>query len=148
MELRSEQKGLAMKTLKAGWALRTTIVVLAAGCLLAGCEKDMNVDGSAALDGDTYATAAVYGWNDHYARVALDERRPNNDIALLIRVKSALVAEPTLKRFALDAGVLDGVVTLYGEVDSSEHRAMAERITREVQGVAEIKSGIAVIQRG
>ena len=138
-----------MKTIKAGLALRTTIVLLAAGCLLASCEKDMNMDGAAALDAnDSYATAAVYGWSDHYARVALDERRPNNDIALLIRVKGALVAEPRLKPFSLDAGVLDGVVTLYGEVDSSEHRAMAEWITRQVQGVAEVKSGIAVIQRG
>ena len=138
-----------MKTFEAGWALRTTLALMAAGCLLAGCEKDMNMDGAAALDAnDTYATAAVYGWSNHYARVALDEPKPNNDIALLIRVKSALVAEPRLKPFALDAGVLDGVVTLYGEVDSSEHRAMAERITRKVQGVAEVKSGIAVIQRG
>ncbi|MEO8440884.1 MAG: BON domain-containing protein [Betaproteobacteria bacterium] len=138
-----------MKTPKASWALRTTVALMAAGCLLAGCEKDMNMDGAAALDAEgTYATAAVYGWGDHYARVALDERRPNNDVALLIRVKSALVAEPGLKPFALDAGVLDGVVTLYGEVDSSEHRAMAERITRQVQGVAEVNSGIAVIRRG
>lgn len=132
--------------------MKTHVAVLAlltASCLLAGCERDMNMDGAAALDAnETYATAAVYGWSNHYARVALDERRPNNDIALLIRVKSALVAEPRLKPYALDAGVLDGVVTLYGEVDSSEHRAMAERITRQVQGVAEVKSGIAVIRRG
>ena len=138
-----------MKTSKVGWALRAMLVLAATGCLLAGCEKDMNMDGSAALDPtETYATAAVYGWSNHYARVALDERRPNNDIALLIKVKSALVAEPRLKPFGLEAGVLDGVVTLYGEVDSSEHRAMAERITRQVRGVAEVKSGIAVIQRG
>ena len=129
--------------------LGAVLAVLTASCLLAGCEKDMNMDGAAALDAnETYATAAVYGWSNHYARVALDERRPNNDIALLIRVKRALVAEPRLKPFALDAGVLDGVVTLYGEVDSSEHRAIAERITRQVRGVAEVKSGIAVIQRG
>ncbi len=103
------------------------------------------MDGAAALDAnDTYPTAAVYGWSDHYARVALDERSPNNDIALLIRVKSALVAEPRLKPFALDAGVLDGVVTC-GEVDTAERRAMAERIAREVQGVAAVKSGIAVV---
>jgi osmotically-inducible protein OsmY len=138
-----------MKTLTANLALRTTLVLIAAGCLLAGCEKDMNMDGAAALySSEVYATAAMYGWSNRYARVGIDERAPNNDVALLIKVKTALGAEPRLKPFALDAGVLDGVVTLYGEVDSSEHRAMAEQITRHVQGVEEVKSGIAVIQRG
>ena len=138
-----------MKILNASLVLRAMLVLIAAGGLLAGCEKDMNVDGAAALESnETYATAAIYGWSNHYARVAIDERRPDGDVALLIRVKSALEAEPRLKPFALDAGVLDGVVTLYGEVDSSERRAIAERVTRRVQGVEEVKSGIAVIQRG
>ncbi len=125
--------------------MRTTFGLLATGLLLAACGKDMNIDGAAALDsGDLYATAAMHGWNNGDARAVVGERRPDRDIALLIKVKSALVAEPGLRPFALDAGVLDGVVTLYGEVDTFERRAMAERIARDVRGVEEVKSGIIV----
>ena len=136
-----------MHTHKPGVVARTTLGLLAAGLVLAACGKNMNVNGAAALDsGEVYATAALYGWSSRYVRTAADGRRPDSDIALLIKVKSALVAEPGLKPFALDAGVLDGVVTLYGEVDTFERRAMAERIARDVRGVQEVKSSIVVIQ--
>jgi hypothetical protein len=138
----------AMYADKARLALRATLVLTAAGLLLAACEKDMNADGTVGLDySRIHATAAMYGWSNRYASVALDERRPNSDVALLIKVKSALMAEPSLKPFALEAGVLNGAVTLYGEVDTVERRAIAERITRGVRGVAEVKSGIVVMQR-
>ena len=136
-----------MHTHKPGVVARTTLGLLAAGLVLAACGKNMNVNGAAALDsGEVYATAALYGWSSRYARAAADGRRPDSDIALLIKVKSALVAAPALQPFALDAGVLDGVVTLYGEVDTFERRAMAERIARDVRGVQEVKSSIVVIQ--
>lgn len=126
-----------------------TLIVVAAMSLLAGCDREMNADGAASLEpAPVYATASPYGWSTHFTRFEQPERSPNNDIALLIKVKTALATEPSLQRFALDAGVLDGVVTLYGEVDSSEHRAVAERIARRIHGVEEVKSGIAVIQRG
>jgi hypothetical protein len=125
------------------------IVAVGGVSLFAGCDRELNADGATALDpAPIYATASTYGWSTHFTRFEQAERSPNNDIALLIKVKTALGAEPSLQRFALDAGVLDGVVTLYGEVDSSEHRAVAERIARRIQGVEEVKSGIAVIQRG
>jgi hypothetical protein len=125
------------------------MLAIAAALLLGGCDRVLNADGATALDSPpVYAAATTYGWNTHLTRLETQERRPNNDVALLIKVKTALSAEPSLARFALDAGVLDGVVTLYGEVETSEHRAVAERIARRIQGVEEVKSGIAVIQRG
>jgi hypothetical protein len=125
------------------------MIAIAAAFLLGGCDRELNADGATALDpAPVYAAATTYGWNTHLTRLEPEARGPNNDVALLIKVKTALSAEPSLRGFALDAGVLDGVVTLYGEVDTSEHRAAAERIARRIQGVEEVKSGIAVIQRG
>lgn len=69
-----------------------------------------------------------------------------HDVALLIKVKNALVAEPELRPFGLDVGVQGGVVTLYGEVATREQRDKAEHIARSVRGVALVKSGIAVTQ--
>lgn len=129
--------------------LRTVLALTAmAGLTLAASGRNLNADHAATRDsGETYATAAVYGWTSGYARLAVDQDKPNNDVALLIKVKTALVGAPDLKPFALEVGVLGGVVTLYGEVDTAEHRAMAERIARAVKGVAAVNSGIAVLQR-
>ena len=71
----------------------------------------------------------------------------SSDIGLLIRVKAALDDEPGLKRFPLDVGVMRGVVTLYGEVDSPERYAQAVQIAQNVPGVQAVKSGIAVVRR-
>ena len=92
-------------------------------------------------------TAVLYGWSSRYGRLAFDHTKPDHDVALLIKVKTALVGEPGLKPYVLEVGVLRGVVTLYGEVDTVEQCAMAERIARNVQGVEVVKSGIAVTRR-
>ena len=76
--------------------------------------------------------------------VATVERAPEHDIALLIKVKNALTAEPELKPFALEVGVQGRIVTLYGEVATPEQRTIAERIAGNVRGVALVKSGIAL----
>ena len=121
-----------MKLTNAPLRLSATIAVVSMS-LLAGCDREMTADGATALESaPIYAAASTDGWSTHVPRYDQNERSPNNDIALLIKVKTALVAEPSLQRFALDAGVLDGVVTLYGEVDSSEHRAVAEGIARRI----------------
>jgi hypothetical protein len=66
------------------------------------------------------------------------------DLALLIDVKSALIKEPVLKTFSIDVGVLSGVVTLYGAVDTPAHRDRAAQIAQNVSGVHTVKTGIAV----
>jgi len=127
--------------------LRATLAgIAAAGLVLAACGKNLNIEGAAAKRhaDPAYAAAAMYGWTNHYARLTLEQNQPNNDVALLIKVKTALVKDPDLKTFPLEVGVLGGVVTLYGQVDTAERRAAAERIARRVHGVAEVKSSIAV----
>lgn len=74
--------------------------------------------------------------------VSIVEHAPEHDIALLIKVKNALMADPELK--TLEVGVQGGIVTLYGEVATREQRIKAERIARNIRGVATVKSGIAV----
>ena len=127
-------------------SLRATLAgIAAAGLVLAACGKNLNIEGAAKRHADpASAAAAMYGWTNHYARLTLEQNQPNNDVALLIKVKTALVKDPDLKTFPLEVGVLGGVVTLYGQVDTAELRAAAERIAWRVHGVAEVKSSIAV----
>jgi osmotically-inducible protein OsmY len=127
--------------------LRATLAgMAAAGLVLAACGKNMDIEGTVAKRHADPASAstAMYGWTNHYARLTLEQNQPNHDVALLIKVKSALVKDPAVNAFPLEVGVLGGVVTLYGQVDTAERRAAAERIARRVHGVAEVKSSIAV----
>ena len=136
-----------MRTYTRNLPLRATLAgMAAAGVVLAACGKNMNIEGMSAKrhTDPAYASAAMYGWTNHYARLSIKQHQPNNEVALLIKVKTALVKDPDLKAFPLEVGVLGGVVTLYGQVDTAERRAAAERIARRVHGVAEVKSSIAV----
>ena len=135
-----------MRTHARKLTLRATLAgMAAAGLVLTACGKNLNIEGTAKRHGGpVYASAAMYGWTNHYTRLTLEQNQPNNDVALLIKVKTALVKDPDLTAFPLEVGVLGGVVTLYGQVDTAERRAAAERVARRVQGVAEVKSNIAV----
>jgi osmotically-inducible protein OsmY len=126
------------------WLGLTLLVVTG---LAAGCGGDTAAKRTARAQIDGYSAAALHARTSPYARLAGDQQPRHNDVALLIKVKTALVDSPGLKPFALEVGVLNGVVTLYGEVDTIERRAMAERIARDVRGVASVKSGIAVTAR-
>lgn len=93
------------------------------------------------------ARAVFFDRSELHARDAGAHAALNNDVALLISVKNALVREPDLGSYTLEVGVLAGAVTLYGEVATPEHRAMAEQIARSVRGVESVRSGIAIANR-
>src|SRR5471032_1227147 len=110
------------------------------GLSVAGCEQSMGVDNFAAKTRDhLQAITAEIDIGGERLSVAgentMDPGMPNRDVALLIRVKSALVRAPSLTALPIDVGVLRGVITLYGEVDTLEHRDQAEWIARSVPGV-------------
>ncbi len=108
--------------------------------------QSLRAEGPAHGQAETQALSLPYGWAGRYTHVVTADNKPS-EVALLIKVKSALTAEPRLKPFSLEVGVLGTVVTLYGQVDTVEHRSIAEQIARNVHGVDEVKSGIAVVAR-
>ena len=112
---------------------------------VSGCNKSVIADHIPKSANESYATAVFFDRSEPDASHAIAPRVPNNDVALLINVKNALVRESRLELYTLEVGVLDGAVTLYGEVDTHEHRMMAEQIARNVRGVESVKSGIAVM---
>ena len=120
------------------------------GLSLAGCGQRLAIDGvdAQAYGGSDAMTATAFEMNQEHAResgeTTANFNTLNRDVILLIRVKSALTSTPGLKALPIDVGVLRGVVTLYGEVDTLEHRKRAERIARNVPGVEAVQSEIAV----
>lgn len=71
---------------------------------------------------------------------AVDENK-----VLAGKVKSALGADPALKMLAIDAGVSDGVVTLYGTADNKKNRDKAARVAAGVRGVKSVKNEMVIV---
>jgi osmotically-inducible protein OsmY len=61
------------------------------------------------------------------------------------KVKSALGADPALKMLAIDAGVSDGVVTLYGTADNKRNRDKAAHVAAGVPGVKSVKNELVIV---
>jgi osmotically-inducible protein OsmY len=71
---------------------------------------------------------------------AVDENK-----VLAGKVKSAFGADPALKMLAIDAGVSDGVVTLYGTADNKKNRDKAARVAAGVPGVKSVKNEMVIV---
>jgi hyperosmotically inducible periplasmic protein len=67
-----------------------------------------------------------------------------DDASITAKVKTALIADPELSGLAIDVDTSANVVTLNGNVASDAARAQAERITKGVEGVKEVKNNLLV----
>jgi hypothetical protein len=71
---------------------------------------------------------------------AIDENKE-----LAGKVKSAIGADPALKMLAIDAGVSDGVVTLYGTANTKKNRDRAQKVASGVPGVKSVKNELVIV---
>jgi hyperosmotically inducible periplasmic protein len=72
------------------------------------------------------------------------ERTPPAEAELATEVKIALVEAPALAAAAIFVDAEGDLVRLGGFADSAEEREQAERIAREVPGVARVENDIQV----
>ena len=77
-------------------------------------------------------------------KAAADAKAKENE-ALAGKVKSALAAEPGLKKLTVDVTASDGEVTLFGSADTRAHRDQAARVAAKVEGVKSVKNSMAVV---
>jgi osmotically-inducible protein OsmY len=66
--------------------------------------------------------------------------RADDDLSLLGRVESALLAVPDVERGAVETEVIDGQVVLRGEVASVEQERVLVQTAGQVPGVAGVES--------
>jgi osmotically-inducible protein OsmY len=66
------------------------------------------------------------------------------DSATALRIKSALIDEPSLAGAAIDVEFSDGRARLTGFVETREQRVTAARVAREQQGVKRVVDEIVV----
>jgi hyperosmotically inducible periplasmic protein len=67
-----------------------------------------------------------------------------DDATITARIKTALIAEPGLKGFAIDVDTSQNIVSLRGTVASDAARKKAEDIARETQGVKAVRNELTV----
>ena len=70
----------------------------------------------------------------------------SSDGSLAASVKSAIVAEPTLRSMALDVSAQDGVVTLRGTAGTDAERERAARLAMNVDGVRSVKNELVIVR--
>jgi osmotically-inducible protein OsmY len=68
----------------------------------------------------------------------------HDDLTISTQVKIALIADPRLGEFRIDAATLHGVVTLQGMVPSQADVDEAIAVARKVRGVKDVKSELKV----
>jgi len=76
---------------------------------------------------------------------AVQSTEIDEDSALAAKVKSALGADPTLRLLAIDTGVSNGVVTLYGTADTRAHREKAAQVASNVAGVKSVNNQLVIV---
>ena len=67
-----------------------------------------------------------------------------DDSSITLKVKAALLKDPTVKGLEVNVETFKGTVQLSGFVSTSEEKAQAGRVTAMVKGVAAINNNIIV----
>lgn len=110
--------GAALAVTSAATAVSTTLATIAAASMLvAGCASP---------------------WADESADLG------QQDSEMALRIKSALIGEPSLAGAAIDVEFSDGRARLTGFVETREQRLAAARVAREQQGVTRVVDEIVV----
>lgn len=99
----------------------------------------------AALGGCVAAVVGGAAAGGYYA--GKDERSAERiaaDAAITADVKARLIAEPGIRSLSINVDTYEGNVSLKGQVASSEQRATAERLARQVRGVKSVRNELTL----
>lgn len=73
--------------------------------------------------------------------------RPTADGLIERRVEEALLRDPNIERYRIDVDVNDGIVSLYGTVDSTYEKSLADDAAARQAGVRDIRNFLTVNRR-
>ena len=114
------------------------VALLGAGC---SDQRSMDTVGQK-MDRATDKRAATTENAANKTATAID------DTAITTKVKSAMVADPTLKALQINVDTKNGVVTLAGAVDSQAMKDKATEVTQAVSGVKSVDNNLTVKSTG
>jgi osmotically-inducible protein OsmY len=91
-----------------------------------------------------YIAEVVRGVRAVINRIEVRPSDSRSDAEVLADVKAALLADPALESYEIDATVEDCVVTLTGSVQSLRERDLVKRVVKGVRGVVAIEDAVQV----
>lgn len=116
----------------------------------AGCEKKTSVGFNEGKTDQTTEQAAR-----KMDQAAADTRSQTekagdkmSDATITGKVKTAIIGEPGLKAMQIDVDTVNGVVTLTGTVNASEHIDHAMRVAQTVEGVKSVNNRLSIKASG
>lgn len=71
-----------------------------------------------------------------------------DDTWITTKAKTALLTDDLVNGLGIHVDTFDARVTLHGKVSSDAEKAQAERVVREIEGVAEVQNLLAVVPAG
>lgn len=124
-------------------------VTLATAVLVVGCNKQNNdaanpdeMNGTSSTEMNTPAT-------DMNTPAATDNQTVGEQVddgVITTKVKSALLADDTVKGLDINVDTAQGMVSLNGVVDSQAQIDMATQIAKSVEGVKDVQNNLTVKQ--
>jgi len=117
--------------------------IAAVAMLGAGC-SDQKAPGTVGqrIDNTTDKMAATTDRATAKAATAID------DSALTAKVKTAMMADPSLKALQINVDTKDGTVTLNGPVESQAQKQHATEVAQGVSGVKSVDNNLTVKTTG
>lgn len=113
---------------------------LASALFVAGCDRaDNDVDTN---DVDMGATTENIGAETEQAATSVGEKI--DDGVITTKVKSALLADDTVKGLDINVDTVNGTVTLNGTVDNQAQADRAVQVTQGIEGVANVDNKLVI----
>lgn len=122
--------------------LRTYLVALglASALAVAGCDKAGDEAGSSDMD----MGAATENMTTEAEQAADTVGNAIDDGVITTKVKSALLADDTVKGLDINVDTMGGAVTLNGTVDNQAQADRAVEVAKGIEGVASVQSNLVV----
>lgn len=126
-------------------AIAVSTALVAAALMLAGCGKSDELDRSAATPRPAEPVAPVKSEPPPQASAPAPAPQPDNDQVLASKVKERLAAAPNAAGQGIQVNAAQGVVRLYGTVDTREDKRRIEQLVAAIEGVRSLDSQLRVV---
>lgn len=124
-------------------AIAVSTALVAAALMLAGCGKSDELDRSAATPRPAEPVAPVK--SEPPPQASAPAPQPDNDQVLASKVKERLAAAPNAAGQGIQVNAAQGVVRLYGTVDTREDKRRIEQLVAAIEGVRSLDSQLRVV---